>query len=138
MKSVLNLFHGQASIKREFSISNIIHNNNTKKTQSWQKYILLIMWTSTKGTYNTNEQDLFKAVKSTRSKWEVGRGEKEQHQQNTRNLENLKILLSKDIEQAKERCYSLKKATNIMESEFIELIKRFELENSMALVTKGN
>ena len=43
MKSVLNLFHGQASIEREFSISNIIHNSNIKKTQSWQKYILLIM-----------------------------------------------------------------------------------------------
>lgn len=48
------------------------------------------------------------------------------------------MLLCKDIEQAKERCYSLKKAINIMESEFIERIKRFELENSMALVTKGN
>ena len=30
-KLVLTLFHGQSFVEREFSISNIVHNNNMKK-----------------------------------------------------------------------------------------------------------
>ena len=46
--------------------------------------------------------------------------------------------MSKNIEQVKDKCDSLKKAINIMESEFVECIKQAELENNMALVIKGN
>ena len=45
--------------------------------------------------------------------------------------------MSKNIEQVKDKCDSLKKAINIMESEFVECIKQAELENNMALVIKG-
>ena len=46
--------------------------------------------------------------------------------------------ISKNIEQVKEKCDSLKKAVNIMESEFVECIKQAELENNMVSVIKGN
>ena len=82
-------------------------------------------------------KDLFKSVKSAQSKWELAREEKKQHQKKT-DLENLKTLASKNIEQVKEKCDSLKTAINIMESEFVECIKQAELENNMALVIKGN
>ena len=36
------------------------------------------------------------------------------------------------------KCDSLKKAINIMESEFVECIKQAELESNIALVIKGN
>ena len=36
------------------------------------------------------------------------------------------------------KCDCLKKAVNIMESEFVERMKQVELENNMALVIKGN
>ena len=80
-------------------------------------------------------KDLFKSVKSTRSKWKVAREEKKQHQKKT-DLENQKTLISK--EQVKEKCDTLKKAINIMESEFVECIKQAELENNKTLVIKGN
>ena len=54
------------------------------------------------------------------------------------NLENQKTLKSKNIEQVKEKCDSIKRAINIMESEFVECIKQAELENNMAFVIKGN
>ena len=82
-------------------------------------------------------KDLFKSVKSTRSKWKVATEEKKQHQKKT-DLENQKTLISKDIEQVKEKCDTLKKAINIMESEFVECIKQAELENNKTLVIKGN
>ena len=82
-------------------------------------------------------KDLFKSVKSARSKWELAREEKKQHQKKT-DLENQKTFISKNTEQVKEKCDSLKKAINIMESEFVECIKQAELENIMALVNKGN
>ena len=82
-------------------------------------------------------KDLFKSVKSAQSKWELAREEKKEHQKKT-DLENQKILISKKIEQVKEECDSLKKAINIMESEFVKCIKQAELENNMALVIKGN
>ena len=67
----------------------------------------------------------------------VSKRKKKQHQKKT-DLENQKTLVSKNIEQVKEECNSLKKAINIMESEFVECIKQAELENNMALVIKGN
>ena len=73
-------------------------------------------------------KDLFKSVKSAQSKWELARED----------LENQKTLIFKNIEQVKEKCDSLKKAINIMESEFVKCIKQAELENNMALVIKGN
>ena len=48
------------------------------------------------------------------------------------------MLISKNIEQVKEKCNSLKKAISIMESEFVECIKQAELKNNMALVIKCN
>ena len=42
------------------------------------------------------------------------------------------------MEQVKKKCYSLKKAINIMESEFVESIKQSVLENIMALFIKNN
>ena len=82
-------------------------------------------------------KDLLKSVKSAQSKQELAREKKKQHQKRT-DLENQKTLISKDIEQNKEKCDSLKKAINIMESEFVKCIKQAELENNMALVIKGN
>ena len=73
--------------------------------------------------------DLFKSVKSDQSKWELAREEKKQHQKKA-DLENQKILIFKNIEQVKEKCDSLKKAINIMESEFLKCIKQVELENN--------
>ena len=67
----------------------------------------------------------------------LAREEKKQLQKKT-DLENQKTLISKNIEQAKEKCDSLKNAINIMESEFVECIKQVELKNNMALVIKGN
>ena len=90
-----------------------------------------------KPQYNRNKQRSVKAVESTRSKWELAREEKRQHQKKI-DLENQKTLISKDIEQVKVKCDCLKKAVNIMESEFVECIKQVELENNMALVIKGN
>ena len=41
VKSVLTLFHGQASVEWKFSISNIIHNNNMKEdTIMAKKYVI--------------------------------------------------------------------------------------------------
>ena len=82
-------------------------------------------------------KDLFKSVESARSKWELAREKKKQHQKKT-DLENQKTLVSKNIEQVKEECNSLRKAINIMESEFVECIKQAELENNMALAIKDN
>ena len=53
-------------------------------------------------------------------------------------LENQKTLISKDIEQVKKQCDSLKKAIKIMESEFVGSIKKAELGNNMALIIKVN
>ena len=53
-------------------------------------------------------------------------------------LENQKTLISKDIDQVKEKFDYLKKVINIMESEFVECIKQAELESNMALVIKGS
>ena len=43
VKLVLTLFHGQASVKREFSKSNIVHKNNLKEDTIMAKKILLII-----------------------------------------------------------------------------------------------
>ena len=58
-------------------------------------------------------KDLSKSVKSAQSKWELPREEKKQHKKKT-DLENQKTPISKDIEQVKEKCDSLKKVTNII------------------------
>ena len=67
----------------------------------------------------------------------LAREEKKQLQKKT-DLENQKTLISKNIEQVKEKRDSLKNAINIMESGFVEFIKQAELENNMALVIKSN
>ena len=67
----------------------------------------------------------------------LAREEKKQLQKKT-DLENQKTLISKNIEQVKEKRDSLKNAINIMESGFVECIKQAELENNMALVIKSN
>ena len=43
VKLVLTLFHGQASVKREFSKSNIVHKNNMKEDTIMAKKLLLII-----------------------------------------------------------------------------------------------
>ena len=67
-------------------------------------------------------KDLSKSVKSTWSNWELGREEKEQYQKKKKkkkkDIEYQKTRISKDKEKVKEKCDSLKKAVNIMESEF--------------------
>ena len=67
----------------------------------------------------------------------LAREEKKQLQKKT-DLENQKTLISKNIEQVKEKRDSLKNAINIMESGFVEFIRQAELENNMALVIKSN
>ena len=139
VKLVLTLFQGQASVEQEFSISNIVHNNNMKEHTIMAKKYIIDHMNSHKLKPHTVEinKDLLKSVKSVRSKWELAREEKKQHQKKT-DLENQKTLISKNIEQVKEKCDSLKKAINIMESEFVESIKQSVLENIMALFIKNN
>ena len=133
VKLVLTLFHGQTSVEQEFSISNIVHNNNMKEHTIMAKKYIINHMNSHKLKLHTIEinKDLFKSVKSARSKWELAREEKKQHQKKT-DLENQKTFISKNIEQVKEECDSLKKAINIMQSEFVECIKQAELENNMS------
>ena len=71
VKLVLTLFHGQASVKREFSISNIVHNNNIKERTIMAKKYIIDHMNSHKLKSHTVEinKDLFKSVKSARSKW---------------------------------------------------------------------
>ena len=66
----------------------------------------------------------------------VSQRRKEASYKKKTDLENEKTLVSKNIEQVKEKCSSLKKTINIME--FVACIKQAELENNMALVIKGN
>ena len=75
--------------------------------------------------------DLLKTVKKAQSQWDNSREKQKRHEKKT-DLENQKTLISKDIEQVREKYDSLKKAINIMESEFVECIKQAELENNMA------
>ena len=70
VKLVLTLFHGQASVRLEFSISNIVHNNNMKEHRIMAKKYIIDHINSHKLKPHTIEvnKDLFKSVKSARSK----------------------------------------------------------------------
>ena len=70
VKLVLTLFHGQASVEREFSISSIVHNNNMKEHTIMAKKYIIDHMNSHKLKPHTIEvnKDLFKSVKSARSK----------------------------------------------------------------------
>ena len=93
VKLILTLFHRQASIEPEFSISNIVHKNSMKEhTIMAKKYIIDNMNSQKPHTKEINK-DLFKSVKSARSKWELTREEKKQHQKKT-DLENQKTFTS--------------------------------------------
>ena len=117
VKLVLTLFHGQVPIEQEFSISNTVHNNNTKEDAIMPRKYIIDHLNSHKLKPHTIEiKDLFKAVKSAQSKWELGRKEKKQDQKKT-DLENQKALTSKGREQVKWNCDFLEKAISIMESE---------------------
>ena len=99
VKLVLTLFHGQASVEWEFSISNIVHNNNMKKHTIMAKKCIIDHMNSHKLKLHTIEinKDLFKPVKSARSKWELAREEKKQHQKKA-DLENQKTLIPKNMD----------------------------------------
>ena len=96
MKLVLTLSHGQASVEREFSISNIVHNNNMKEHTIMAKKYVIDHMNSYKLKRHTIEinKDLFKLVKIARRKWELAREEKKQHQKKT-DLDNQKNLYLK-------------------------------------------
>ena len=73
VKLLLTLFHGQASVEREFSMSNIVHNHNMKEQTIMAKKYIINHMNSHKLNLHTIEinKDLFKSIKSARSKWEL-------------------------------------------------------------------
>ena len=101
-----------------------------------KKYIFDQMNSHKLHTIEINK-DLFNSVKSARSKLDLTREEKNQHQKKT-DLQNQKTLISKNEKHIKEKCDSLKKPISIIESEFVKCIKQAEVKNNMTLVIKGN
>ena len=65
VKLVLTLFHGQASVEREFSINNIVDNNNMKEHTIMAKKYIIDHMNSHELKPDTVEinKDLFKSVK---------------------------------------------------------------------------
>ena len=139
LKLIFCLFHGQASVEREFNDNNIVDQVNMEDdTIVAKKHVLNHMRFHKINPKDINiDKPMIKAVKNSHKLYLIAQEKKLQEKKNT-DIENRKLALAGDIKDVQKKCSVLEKAIKDMADESDKCFKRAEKKNDMSLVIKGN
>ena len=139
LKLIFCLFHGQASVERQFSTNNIVHQVNMEDTTIVSKKHIIdhMRFHKLKPAEIKLDQSIIKAVRSSYAQYRMAEENKLVEKKNT-DLENKKLAISEDLKNVQRKCSVLEKYIKDVEMESAKCFEQAEKSNDMALVKKGN
>ena len=139
IRHILNLSHGQASVERGFSISNVVLETNMLPETVLSKRIVRDNMI-TKGLQPHTikiDKPVMLAAKGARQKYTLYLEEQTKIKASNKEARRA-VHLSTDINKIKVKCDQFKKAISMMECEFVDCITMAGKKNDMSYVIIGN
>jgi len=139
LRILLTLSHGQGAVERGFSVNeNVLQPNMDPLTITSKRCVKDHMICNNLLPHSMPlDRDLILSVKASRQKYEMYLIEQKKNKlQNDKKQQE--TVLSKEIETLTVKCKQKQKAVKMMESDFVECMKKAEEKNDMSYVIKAN
>ena len=138
-KLVFCLFHGQASVEREFNNNHIVEKVNiSPETIIAKKRIINYFRVHDIQPKDMKvNQEMIKAVRYSHKEY-IADLERKSAEKVKTDVENRRLAITEDLKDIRKKSDILEKAIEEMEKEADDCFKEAEKKNNMALVIKGN
>ena len=139
LKLVFCLFHGQASVEREFNSNHAAEkvNIHPETIVSKKRIINYFKFNEIKPKDASVSKDMMKAVRNSHKEY-LADLEKKSAQKVKNDLENRRLAITEDLKDVSKKMEVLEKAIQTMHDEADQCFKKAEKESNMALVIQGN